>query len=180
MGKEENNMRNVIPKIKLVAIKANLCPICGNHPIVMTDNHYNTMICPVCGNSSDEQIYGKLSSMDRALLVRSWNKHTFCNSYSECCLKKLRANEQRYLVFDDRSAGFLKTFEKIEDAFVYMKESYEADHTLKTSLHQLSSEGHLYTVIDSDLVSKIQGGWDGYDDEENLNYCLVPETETTE
>ena len=37
-----------------------------------------------------------------------------------------------------------------------------------------------YTVIDSDLVSKIQGGWDGYDDEENLNYCLVPETETTE
>lgn len=173
-------MKNVIPKIKMVAIKANLCPICGNHPIVMTENHYNTIICPVCGNSPDEQIYGKLSSMDRALLVRSWNNHTFCNSYSESCLKKLGANEHGYLVFDDRTSGFLKAFEKIEDALVYMKESYEADHTLKTRLYNLSSEGNLYTVIDSDLVSTIQGTWDGYDDENNLNYCLVPEMETTE
>lgn len=173
-------MRNVIPKIKLVAIKANLCPLCGNHPIVMTDNHYNTMICPVCGNSSDEQIHGKLSSMDRALLVRSWNNYSFCNSYSESCLKNLEAHGNSYFVFDERTSGFLKAFDRIEDAFVYMKESYEADHTLKTRLYNLSSEGNLYTVIDSDLVSKIQGGWDGYDDEDNLNYCLVPEIETTE
>ena len=98
----------------MVTIKANLCLICGSHPIVMTDNHYNTMICPVCGNSSDEQIYGKLSSMDRALLVRSWNNQTFCNAYLESYLKKLGFNEHSCLVFDDRASGFAKNLENIK------------------------------------------------------------------
>lgn len=49
----------------------------------------------------------------------------------------------------------MKSFDKIGDAFDYMKEVYNFNHMLRTKEYQLTPEEYLYSIVDSNLLSMI-------------------------
>ena len=74
-------------KVKLVKIKTNVCPCCGALPKFASVDARTVLRCP--HNHLEVDMYGKnLSSMDRVILTREWNRDTFLSELSEDVLKK--------------------------------------------------------------------------------------------
>lgn len=167
-------MKNEFTKnIKIVPIKANYCPTCGCYPKITPENCPTKIECPICGQSVTKTFFGINHATEKTLLTYEWNKDTFRYPYSDYIAQRLGVNDDDYLVFDMRTLGFMKGFNKISEALDYMREVYKSDHTLRTEVHQLTPEGYLVPIVDSNLLSMIEEGWEGYSDLKNHDYYLI-------
>lgn len=165
-------------KVKLVKIKTNVCPCCGALPKFTSVDERTVLRCP--HNHLEVDMYGKnLSSMNRVILTREWNRDTFLSELSEDVLKKLHLNEGSYAVFDMRDSGFMQGFQDVKEAISFMARVYEEDHTCKTRAYRVS-DCRFSFLFDSDFLSLAQGDWEGYDDPDNLNYYLIEDCDEAE